>query len=599
MRIHDYHRLMAMQASRRALLARRRRHRRPRARLGRRARRPDPRRPRAGQPPRRAPEDPRRRRGLPHRCRLAEGRRAVPRRHQGERQGRRVRRRRADLHGPQQPEPAQLPVPRLPEAVGDLHRRQDQLDRPRAGRLQRPPPAVDRHRHGRLRHHRDGRALRGRHLRQGPRLARCPTGSQTQIDMDDYVNYLKAPVGTWDGKTYRISIDGDCHTFAYRTDFFSDADLAEAWKADGNDERLGRAHDLGSRCRRRPSSCKGKTDPTFGTPPTASSTRSRAGAASASTSSRTAPPAYAKDPGRPGVAVRPRHHEAAGQQPRLGPGHPGRPRHPGRPSRADQINADPDTTAFQQFLAGTGSMLTWWGDVGSNARTSDTSVVGDVVGFDINPGADEVYNTKTSAWEARQRPNRRAEHRLHRLGRLRHATRRRRREEAEGGLVRRGPSGRQGPVALDGGLPVRLPALPQLALQLDEWVAAGYDRDVHRELPGSTLDSYNHPNAAIEPRIPGIFQYYSHRRGRARQGPRQGSTSRPRRSRTPSPPAGRRSPTRSAATSRSSSTRPRSAWRLARTSRRRRRRVRREIDSTGVARASARRVAARRPRLLA
>ncbi len=26
------------------------------------------------------------------------------------------------------------------------------------------------------------------------------------IDMEDYVGYLKAPVGTWDGKTYRISI---------------------------------------------------------------------------------------------------------------------------------------------------------------------------------------------------------------------------------------------------------------------------------------------------------------------------------------------------------------------------------------------------------
>jgi multiple sugar transport system substrate-binding protein len=52
---------------------------------------------------------------------------------------------------------------------------------------------------------------------------------------------------------------------------------------------------------------------------------------------------------------------------------------------ADQINADPGTTAFQQFLAGTGSMLTWWGDVGSMARTSDTSVVGDVVGFSSTP----------------------------------------------------------------------------------------------------------------------------------------------------------------------------------------------------------------------
>ena len=55
--------------------------------------------------------------------------------------------------------------------------------------------------------------------------------------------------------------------------------------------------------------------------------------------------------------------------------------------------------AFQQFLAGTGSMLTWWGDVGSMARTSDTSVVGDVVGFSINPGAEKVYNSKTGQWD--------------------------------------------------------------------------------------------------------------------------------------------------------------------------------------------------------
>jgi multiple sugar transport system substrate-binding protein len=46
-----------------------------------------------------------------------------------------------------------------------------------------------------------------------------PDWVEELIDMDDYVDYLKAPVGTWDGKTYRVSIDGDCHTFAYRTDY--------------------------------------------------------------------------------------------------------------------------------------------------------------------------------------------------------------------------------------------------------------------------------------------------------------------------------------------------------------------------------------------
>lgn len=64
---------------------------------------------------------------------------------------------------------------------------------------------------------------------------------------------------------------------------------------------------------------------------------------------------------------------------------------------AHQINTDP----------GTGSMLSWWGDVGSSARTSDTSVVGDVVDFDINPGSDKVWNSKTNQWDqqANESPN--------------------------------------------------------------------------------------------------------------------------------------------------------------------------------------------------
>ena len=64
---------------------------------------------------------------------------------------------------------------------------------------------------------------------------------------------------------------------------------------------------------------------------------------------------------------------------------------------ADQINADPGTTAFQQFLPGTGSLLEWWGDIGSMARTSDTSTIGDVVDFDILPGSDDVYNFRKGA----------------------------------------------------------------------------------------------------------------------------------------------------------------------------------------------------------
>ena len=40
-------------------------------------------------------------------------------------------------------------------------------------------------------------------------------------------------------------------------------------------------------------------------------------------------------------------------------------------------------------------------------------------------------------------------------------------------------------------------------------MAAGYDEAFITSYLNSEANSYNHPNAAIEPRIPGIFQYYS------------------------------------------------------------------------------------------
>ena len=55
--------------------------------------------------------------------------------------------------------------------------------------------------------------------------SKMPDWVKDTIDMDDYVDYLKAPVGTWGGDTYRVSIDGDCHTFSYRTDYFGEGSV--------------------------------------------------------------------------------------------------------------------------------------------------------------------------------------------------------------------------------------------------------------------------------------------------------------------------------------------------------------------------------------
>ncbi|MEM1400687.1 MAG: extracellular solute-binding protein, partial [Pseudomonadota bacterium] len=83
------------------------------------------------------------------------------------------------------------------------------------------------------------------------------------IDMDDYVGYLKAPVGTWDGKTYRISIDGDCHTFAYRTDYYDTAYFAAAW-ADSGGEGDWAPPRTWAQVNANAKLLKGKTDPLTG-----------------------------------------------------------------------------------------------------------------------------------------------------------------------------------------------------------------------------------------------------------------------------------------------------------------------------------------------
>ena len=329
-------------------------------------------------------------------------------------------------------------------------------------------------------------------------LDEMPDWVKAQIDAEDLVGYLKPPVGTWDGKTYRINIDGDCHTFAYRTDYFGDgaiggAEVPKSWQQVNAATKalVGKVDPLTS------GAAHGYLDPLKGW----------GGFGFYFLENRAA--AYAKHPGDPAWlfdpdTMKPRVNNPAWVQaiqdvmdliatPGAYP--------------PDQINADPGTTAFSQFLAGTGSMLMWWGDVGSSARTSDGSVVGDVVGFGINPGSDRVYNSRTSAWEEtyNEAPV------MAYIGWGIYVTNRvsgdeKKRKAAWSAAAHLGgkdlslwtaayPSGFQ---------PYR-----NSHFNYDEWEAAGYDRAFVEDYLGSNADSYNHPNAAIEPRIPGIFQYYS------------------------------------------------------------------------------------------
>ncbi len=324
-----------------------------------------------------------------------------------------------------------------------------------------------------------------------------PEWVKEQIDMDDYVDYLKAPVGTWGGKTYRVSIDGDCHTFAYRKDYFGPGsitgrDVPTTWQEINEVSK----------------ELIGKEDPLTGLPAHGYLDPLKGWGGFGFYFLENRASAYAKHPNSPAWLFEPDTMKPMVNNPAWvqaiqdvmdlieAGAYP-----------TDQINADPGTTAFQQFLAGTGSMLSWWGDVGSSARTSDTSVVGDVVGFGINPASDRVYNAKAGAWEdtRNEAPN------MAYIGWGVYVMARvdgdeKKKKAAWSAAAHLGgkdlslwasayPSGFQ---------PYR-----NSHFQYEEWEEAGYDREYVEDYLGSNADSYNHPNAAIEPRIPGIFQYYS------------------------------------------------------------------------------------------
>lgn len=324
-----------------------------------------------------------------------------------------------------------------------------------------------------------------------------PDWVKEQIDMDDYVDYLKAPVGTWDGKTYRVSIDGDCHTFAYRKDYFGEGSLTGKEVPTTWQEINEISKEL-----------VGKEDPLTGLPAHGylDPLKGWGGFGFYFLENRAA--AYAKHPDSPAWLFEPDTMKPMVNNPAWvqaiqdvmdlieADAYP-----------TDQINADPGTTAFQQFLAGTGSMLMWWGDVGSNARTSDTSVVGDVVGFGVNPGSDRVYNAQSGAWENKRNdaPN------MAYIGWGVYVM-----ATVEGDEKKKKAA--WSAAAHLGGKDLSLWASAYPSgfqpyrnshFQFEEWEEAGYDRAYVEDYLGSNADSYNHPNAAIEPRIPGIFQYYS------------------------------------------------------------------------------------------
>jgi multiple sugar transport system substrate-binding protein len=336
-------------------------------------------------------------------------------------------------------------------------------------------------------------------------LSEMPDWVKTQVDFDDYVNYLKPPVGSWAGKIHRVTIDSDCHTINYRTDVFSDPDLAKQWKDSGGQGDWGppktwqQVQAITKFLKGK--KFKGKEVYGFLDQP-----KPWGGFGFYFLASRAT--AYAKYPGEKNwlfdenfkpLVNSPAFVRAIQDVVDALPSEP-----------PDQINADGNTTAFQQFLPGTGSLLEWWGDIGTMARTSDASVIAEVLDFDILPASDDVYNFRKGAWEKLPTGPNVAPNMAY-LGwgiyvmKTVDADPKRHKAAWSAAAHLGGKDLSMWTAAYPSGFqPYR-----KSHTNLDLWVLAGYDKHYIGRYMYSQSTSYDHPNSAIEPRIPGIFQYYS------------------------------------------------------------------------------------------
>ena len=292
-------------------------------------------------------------------------------------------------------------------------------------------------------------------------MSEMPDWVKTQIDFDDLVNYLKPPVGTWEGKQMRVTVDGDTHNFNYRTDYFADEGLAKAWTDEGHEGKW-EVPRTWQKVQEVTKFLKGKKINGQDAYGYLDAPKPWGGFGFYFLESRAT--AYAKYPGEPAWLF-----DVDTMKPRVN--NPAFVRAiqdvidalPSEPP--NQINADPNETAFSQFLGGTGSMLAWWGDVGSNAKTSE--LVSHRRHCRLRHPARlgrRLQRQDGQMGDAFKRPELCTELRLSRLGSLRHQAGRRRCHEAQGGVERGGASRRQGPVTVDGDVSVGLPALPEQPL---------------------------------------------------------------------------------------------------------------------------------------
>lgn len=331
-----------------------------------------------------------------------------------------------------------------------------------------------------------------------------PDWVKEQIEIDDYVRLLQPPVGTWDGVTYRISIDGDCHNFNYRSDVFFSPDLAAEWTAAGGEGDWG-VPTSWQQVQAQTQFLADKQIDGNDIYGYLDVVKPGGGFSWYFFASRAT--AYAKNPNSPAWLFNPSDMTPFVNNPAF--------------ARAlqdmvdviqveppDQTNADLLAT-LGQILGGTGAMTAWWGDVGSNVYTSDQSVVQDKMSFSILPGSPDVYDNEAGEWvtvgdgQLNFAPNEAY------IGWGLYVTQKsEERGVTEAAWDLAAHLGGKDLSTWTAIYPSGFQPYRNSHFELSFWTDAGYPPEFAEAYLASQSDSYNHPNGAIEPRIPGIFDYY-------------------------------------------------------------------------------------------
>jgi multiple sugar transport system substrate-binding protein len=331
-----------------------------------------------------------------------------------------------------------------------------------------------------------------------------PNWVKEQVDLSDYVKLLQAPVGTWEDVTYRMSIDGACHNFNYRSDVFSSPELAQEWSVSGGEGDWA-APTTWQQVQAQTLFLNGQQidgNDIYGyldviKPSSGFSWYFFASRASAYAKNQESP-AWLFDPATMTPFVNnPAFVQALNDIVDVIDAEP-----------PDQMSADYLIT-LGQFLGGVGAMSAWWGDVGKSPQTNFPPVPRDKMSFSILPGSLDVYSNVRGEWDrigARQlnfAPN----------------------DAFIGwGLYVMQKAGERGVAEAAWDLAAHLggkdlsmwTAIYPSGFQpyrysnfdVRYWAEAGYPREFVEAYLASAYASYNHPNRAVEPRIPAIFDYY-------------------------------------------------------------------------------------------